>query len=93
LHNIVEVTEGYAPVNYDIAAKPHIEMINRRVWPTVVTGSTFTQGYKRYDFRYLSDSEIGFIPTTTSTKMKDSYCMIPTQNDMTPIHTLDPLLL
>mmetsp|Transcript_2713 Transcript_2713/g.7231 ORF Transcript_2713/g.7231 Transcript_2713/m.7231 type:complete len:510 (-) Transcript_2713:16017-17546(-) len=85
---LVDVTGGYAPVNYEIAAKPYIEIINRRRWPTVILGNTFTQGYRRFNFRYREESKAEFIPVTSSGNIKENYCTIPTQN-MEPIHMLD----
>lgn len=54
----------------------------------VVLGNTFTQGYKRYNFRYVGDgAEAEFTPITHSASIKDIYCTIPAQNT-TPIHRL-----
>lgn len=84
---IVTQSGGYAPVNYAMAALPYIETITRSTWPSVVLGNTFTQGYKRYNFRYISDSAVEFIPVTNKDSMKDNYCTIPTQN-IRPIHKM-----
>lgn len=62
MSHLVTLNGGYAPVNYDIAAKPSIDMISRRVWYNVYIGDTITQGNKRYTFKYINDNTVEFIP-------------------------------
>ena len=48
--HLVEITGGYAPVNYDKGSKALTTIIYRKQWPAIVLGNTFTQGCRRYRF-------------------------------------------
>lgn len=88
---IVDCSAGYAPVNYAIAAQPYVEIISRRIWPTVVLGNTITQGSVRYEFMYGPSKDVEFIPYGLGRTAKENYCTVPTNVPRAPIHTMSLL--
>ena len=90
-HDILGVfTGGYASVKYNQTAKPYIDIISRGHGPVIVLGNTFTQGYKRYNYKYTEEDLVEFVPITISDLLKDNYYTSPLQN-MLPTHKLNML--
>jgi hypothetical protein len=77
----------FAPVNYEKAVEPIVQVIERQVWPEIPTGNTFTQGSVRYNFRVDIKKKkcIMFKPVGSSgvePKSKSSYCCISGSSDL-----------